>query len=439
MTTDLLNFIALNQMITSLKLNSLMGLIFREGGLMDSFEGFANNKAPGVDGLRKLDYEQGLKDRIAALSKQLRQGGYKPKPVRRVYIPKANGGQRPLGIPAFEDRIVQDRLSKILQAIWEPEFCECSYGFRPGRNAHQALKRVDEVVMKQKTNYVVEVDIKGFFQNVGHDWMMKFLKHRIVDNRFLRLLNRFLKGGVMEDGVVQYSDQGTPQGGLVSPVLSNIYLHYVLDLWFYKVFKKLCRGTAELVRYADDFVVLFQYKQEAQLFLQELPKRLAKFNLEVEPEKTKFLEFGKYQKPRKTHQQTGKHSPRTFSFLGFTHYMGKSRSHFPMLKIKTEGKRISKKLSEVKTKLKQLRSSGHKAMVTFVKQHLQGHIQYFGVYGNLPALSTYCFRVREILLKWLNRCSQRGVITWQILSQILERENFPKPRVVHCFFKSIQC
>ena len=439
MTPDLLNFIALNQRTPQLKLNSLMGLVFRKEGLLDSFRGLANNKAPGVDGLRKLDYEQDLEERITTLSQKLRQGGYKPKPVRRVYIPKANGGQRPLGIPSFEDRIVQDRLSKILQAIWERDFCECSYGFRPGRNAHQALKRVKEAIMDQRTNYVVEVDIKGFFQNVDHGWMMKFLNHRIVDNRFLRLINRFLKSGVMEDGVVQNSAQGTPQGGLVSPVLSNIYLHYVLDLWFCKVFKRPCRGTAELVRYADDFVVLFQYKQEAQMFLRELPTRLAKFNLEVEPEKTKFLEFGKYQKLRTTNQQTGKHSLRTFSFLGFTHYIGKSRNNFSMLKIKTEGKRISKKLSELQTKLKRLRLHGHKAMVAFVKQHLQGHIQYFGVSGNMPSLAVYCFRVKEVLHKWMNRCSQKRSVDWKTLTQIFEREKIPKPRIIHSFREKPQC
>ena len=231
-----------------------MGMLFNPEELRASFERLNGNKAPGVDGVRKADYEQGLEERIADLSKRLRRLGYRPKPARRVYIPKAAGGRRPLGIPSFEDRIVQDRLSQILQAIWEPEFRNCSYGFRPGRSAHDALRRVAEVITNGRTQWVVEADIKGFFEHVNHDHLLRFLRHRIADPCFVRITERFLIAGVMEDGVVSTSEEGTPQGGLVSPVLANIYLHYVLDMWFEIRYARICRGKAYLVRYADDCV-----------------------------------------------------------------------------------------------------------------------------------------------------------------------------------------
>jgi group II intron reverse transcriptase/maturase len=229
-----------------------MGLLFDPEGLHASFERQDGRKAPGVDGIRKETYAQGLDERIADLSARLRRLGYRPKPARRTYIPRGDGRYRPLGIPSFEDRLVQDRLSRILQAIWEPEFRNCSYGFRPGRSAHDALRRVAEVITNEQTQWVVEADIKGFFDHVSHDHLMRFLEHRIADPNFLRIVRRFLKAGIMEDGLFTASDEGTPQGGLVSPVLANIYLHYVLDLWFEKHFARQCRGKAHLIRYADD-------------------------------------------------------------------------------------------------------------------------------------------------------------------------------------------
>ena len=247
-----------------LRFNALMGLVFDPEGLHESFERQDGKKAPGVDGIRKAEYAQGLEARIAELSGRIRRMGYRPQPVRRTYIPKGDGRYRPLGIPCFEDRLVQDRLSKVLQAIWEPEFRDCSYGFRPGRSAHDALRRVAEVITNEQTQWVVEADIKGFFDHVSHAHLVRFLEHRIADPNFVRLIQRFLKGGVMEDGVFHASEEGTPQGGLVSPVLSNIYLHYVLDLWFEKSYVQACRGEAHLVRFADDFVACFQYEGPAQ-------------------------------------------------------------------------------------------------------------------------------------------------------------------------------
>jgi group II intron reverse transcriptase/maturase len=434
MTPDLERFTQMAHSNPKMKFNSLMGLVYRTAGLHDSFRRLEGNKAAGVDGMRKVDYSVGVEERLSELSLRLQRKAYTPKPVRRVYIPKINGGKRPLGIPSFEDRIVQDRVSQILQSIWEPEFCDCSYGFRPGRSAHVALRKIDEIIMKRNINYVFEADIKGFFQHVDHNWMLKFLAHRISDSRFLQLMARFLRNGVMEDGVVTQSIEGTPQGGLVSPILSNIYLHYVLDLWFEKRFRKTLRGEAYLVRYCDDFIVLFQDRADALSFEKALHERLAKFNLEVEPQKTRSLSFGirQYWIARRVYRKT-----ETFSFLGFTHYMGTSRRGRPMCKVKSDHKRIQKKLLELKDKLKSLRLLGHSLMVQFISQHLRGHFQYYGVSSNTPTLTRYRDRVLKLLFKWLNRCSQRRSMTWGNFMKLIEREKIPRVKIVHNFYKPI--
>jgi group II intron reverse transcriptase/maturase len=237
-----------------MRFNALMGLLFDPEGLRESFERQDGRKAPGVDGVRKEDYAAGLDARLEDLSARIRRLGYIPKPVRRTYIPKGDGRYRPLGVPSFEDRLVQDRLSRILQGLWEPEFRDCSYGFRPGRSAHDALRRVAEVITNDGTQWVVEADIKGFFDHLSHSHLLEFLGHRLADPNLIRIVQRFLKAGVMEDGAFTASEEGAPQGGLVSPVLSNIYLHYVLDLWFEKRFARGCTGSAFLIRYADDCV-----------------------------------------------------------------------------------------------------------------------------------------------------------------------------------------
>jgi len=275
-----------------LRFNALMGLLFDPEGLRESFERQDGRKAPGVDGIRKEQYGEGLDERLTDLSARLRRLGYRPKPVRRTTIPKGDGRYRPLGIPSFEDRLVQDRLSRILQAIWEPEFRACSFGFRPGRSAHGALRRVAEVITNEGTQWVVEADIKGFFDHVSHAHRERFLAHRITDGNLLRIIRRFLKAGILEDGAFTASEEGTPQGGLVSPVLSNIYLHYVLDLWFEKRFARSCEGRAHLIRYADDYIACFQKEADARRFLTEMTERLAQFDLEVEPSKTALLQFG---------------------------------------------------------------------------------------------------------------------------------------------------
>lgn len=418
MTTQLIHFTQWARGAPRQRYNALMGLLYDPDGLRESFDGQKGNKAPGIDGMRKADYALDLDARLAALGQQVRQSAYRPRPARRAYILKANGKMRPLGIPCFEDRIVQDRLSGILQAIWEPEFRDCSYGFRPGRSAHQALKRLGEIITLDQTQWLVEADIKGFFDNVDHGWLMKFLAHRIADPVLLRVIRRFLKAGVMEEGRLHESESGTPQGGLVSPVLANIYLHYVLDIWFEKRFAGSCRGRAKLVRYADDFVACFTHEEDAKRFSEALIERLTEFALEVEPSKTALLRFGSYAKRQCV--KLGLERPPTFDFLGFTHYVTQSRSKRFMVGRKTQRSRINRKLKEVGVRLAALRTSGGRAMMDYAKRHLQGHIAYFGISGNSRSLRTYVYRVSRVLFKWLNRRSQRKSMNWARFGEVLK-------------------
>lgn len=409
------------------RFNALMGLLFDPEGLRESFERQDGTKAPGVDGMRKEQYSVELDERLADLSGRLRRLGYHPKPVRRVYIPKGDGRFRPLGIPSFEDRLVQDRLSRILQAIWEPVFCDCSYGFRPGRSAHDALRRVAEVITNGGTQWVVEADIKGFFNHVSHAHLVRFLEHRIADPVLLRTLQRFLKAGVMEDGAFIASESGTPQGGLVSPVLSNIYLHYVLDLWFEKRFARECAGRAHLIRYADDYIACFTQEDDARRFLTEMTARLAQFDLEVEPSKTALLRFGSRALGGKKQEEEG---PRTFRFLGFTHYVGRSRRGRFVVGRKTDAKRLRVKLRQYGERLRNLRIRGGKAMVVYTCQHLRGHIQYYGVSGNSPGVAKYVYLATGLLYKWLNRRSQRRSLNWKRFGAVI-RPLLPKARILH--------
>jgi group II intron reverse transcriptase/maturase len=409
------------------RFTALMGLLWDPDGLRESFGRQDGSKAPGLDGVRKADYAEGVQARLEDLSARIRRLGYRPQPARRTYIPKADGRMRPLGVPSFEDRLVQDRLSHILQAIWEPEFRDCSFGFRPGRSAHDALRRMAEVITNERTQWVVEADIKGFVDHVSHAHLLRFSEHRIGDPNLIRIIQRFLKAGIMKDGVFTASEEGTPQGGLVSPVLSNIYLHYVLDLWFEKRFAKSCAGKAFLIRYADDYVACFEHEADARAFLTEMRERLAAFDLEIEPSKTALLEFGSALLGRDRAQRQG---PRTFSFLGFTHYVGRSRRGRVVVGRKSDGKRMTKKLEALNARLRALRSEGGNAMVAFLVRHLHGHIGYYGVSGNGRWLSSYVHFAERLLFKWLNRRSQKRSLNWRQFSRYILRW-VPKARILH--------
>ncbi len=427
MTTRLERFTQKAREEPRTRFNALMGMVYDPEGLRESFERQDGRKAPGVDGMRKEQYGEGLEERLADLSARIRRLGYRPKPVRRTYIPKGDGRYRALGVPSFEDRLVQDRLSRILQAIWEPEFCDCSFGFRPGRSAHDALRRVAEVITNEGTQWVVEADIKGFFDHVSHSHLVGFLAHRIADPKLLRMIQRFLKAGVMEDGRFTASEEGAPQGGLVSPVLSNIYLHYVLDLWFEKCFARACEGKAYLIRYADDYVACFEQEADARRFLMAMTERLVQFDLEVEPSKTAILRFGRQALGRTASQSQ---APRTFSFLGFTHYMGRSRRGRFVVGRKTDAKRVRRKLKQLSAHLRRMRTQGGQAMVAYLRRHLRGHIQYYGVSGNSRGVAGYVYFATGLLFKWLNRRSQRRSLTWKRFGVVI-RPRLPVARIVH--------
>jgi len=405
---------------------SNVAYMLNEVNLKECFEMLKEGKATGVDGVDIDEYELDLDTNLKELVGRMKRQCYQPLPVRRTYIPKANGKLRPLGIPATEDKIVQMGIARILEAIYEGDFLDFSYGFRPGRNCHQALSRLNEAVRGKPIDYVIDADIKGFFDNVDHTWMMKFLGDRISDPNLLRLIARFLKNGYMEDGKVHASEKGTPQGGIISPILANIYLHYALDLWVERVVKPRCRGAVEMVRYADDFVICVQYPDEAERILEVLRKRLGKFNLELAEDKTRIIEFGRH---ARTNAKARGAKPDTFSFLGFTHFFDVSRKGFFKLGRKTDRKKLTAKLKEMNQWLKIVRSLPIKEWWPVLKAKLSRHFRYYGVSGNSRSIGTFYHLVVRMVFKWVNRQSQRRSMNWASFATYLRRHDLPTPRI----------
>jgi len=426
MNTKLIRIAELAQKNPEMKFTSLAHLLSVEALKLCHYE-LAGNKAAGIDEVTKTEYAENLEENITELVKRLKRKSYRPLPVRRVYIDKAGSKEkRPLGIPAYEDKIVQRALAKILEAIYESDFLDCSFGFRPKRNCHDALKVLNVYIEKRYTNYIVDADIKGFFNNVDHKWMMTFLKHRISDPSLLRLIARFLKAGYMEEGKKYEVDKGTPQGGLISPILANVYLHYILDWWFENAVKKQCKGQAYIVRYADDFVCCFQYKQDADRFYQALQRRLSRFHLEVAIDKTKIIAFGKY--AQENCKRKGIKKPKTFDFLGFTHYCGKSKDGRFRVKRKTSRKKVQSKLKKSKEWLKLNRTKGTEFIMERMIRSLKGYYNYYCITDNLPAVNNYYLQVSKLLYKWLNRRSQKRSYTWEKFNLLLKRYPLPRPR-----------
>jgi group II intron reverse transcriptase/maturase len=380
--------------------------------------------------MTKAAYAEHLEEHLAELVTRLHRMSYIPQPVRRVYIPKPGSDkQRPLGIPAIEDKLVQAGLVRILEQIYEQDFIEDSYGFRPDRSCHDALRALSETVESGKTEWLVEADIKGFFDNVKHDWLMRFLEHRIGDKRVYRMVKRFLKAGVFEEGQVRDSEDGTPQGGVISPLLANVYLHYALDLWFERVFRKGCTGPVRLIRYADDFVVCFATQADAERFRRDLTDRLAKFGLEVEASKTKVLAFGPNAAQRARQERKGK--PDTFDFLGFTHYCSKTRDRkrFRMKRV-TARKKFRAKLAALEQWLRDNRAKMRtQALWDKYREKLRGHFAYYGVTDNSPGIGRFYHEAKKLLHKWLNRRSQRRSMTWEQFNLMDQRFPLPRPRV----------
>lgn len=377
-------------------------------------------KAYGVDEVTKEMYEEHLEDNLKLLIESMKKFSYRPYPVRRVYIPKGNGKMRPLGIPTYEDKVVQGAFRQILNFIYEPLFCDFSYGFREGKDCHQAILDVNHHIMFDKVNYVVDADIKGFFDNLNHDWLIKFLEHDIADKNFIRYIKRFLIGGVMEDGKIIESDKGTPQGGLISPVLANVYLHYVLDIWFLWLKKEnIIQGESYLVRYADDFVVLFQYENQAKKFYSMLKDRMAKFGLELEENKSRILPMGRY-----------KGTKESFDFLGFTHINGKTRNGKYKLIHHTSKKKLKQKKANVKKWIKENMHGSIKEIVPKLNIKLEGHYRYYGIFDNFKALVSFTRFVVEALYRALRRRGQR--VSWLTrikLQQTLKSLNLTRPKL----------
>jgi group II intron reverse transcriptase/maturase len=377
----------------------------------------SRRKARGVDGVSKDEYGENLDANIADLVKRMKAFQYKPLPVRRSYIPKANGKLRPLGIPSYEDKLVQGVMAGILTELYEERFCDSSYGYRPNRSAHDAIRYVDTTIGTKKVHYIVEADIKGFFDNVNHDWLMKFLENDIEDKNFLRYIKRFLIAGVMEGNERHESDKGTPQGGLISPVLANVYLHYVLDLWVEKVLKKQLKGEVYYVRYADDFLFMCQIRNDAFDVMDMLKDRLSKFGLELAEDKTRLLPFGRLRGTKDD-----------FDFLGFTFYNARTISGKIRTGLRTSNAKLQSKRAEAKAWLKTRLCKPISETISIIAKSLRGHNNYYGVNGNTKHVYKFYLYVQYLYYKILNRRDQKGKLRYDKYKRIWDY-HVQKPRV----------
>lgn len=386
------------------------------------------DKAVGVDGITKEEYGRRLEENLLDLSERLKRMGYKPQPKRRVYIPKAGSTKkRPLGISCFEDKIVEESVRRTLEQIYEPVFEDSSYGYRPGRSQHECLDELGRTIQQKRVNFVVEADISSYFDKVNHEWMLKFTEHRIGDRRVLRLIYRMLKGGIMEDGLTRASETGTPQGSILSPLLSNIFLHYVLDLWFRLRIRKESRGEAYYFRFADDFLACFQYEDDARNFLESLRKRLKEFGLELAEDKTKIIRFGRF--ARENARKRGE-KPEEFTFLGFTHYCGKTKGGYFKVKRRTSRKKFMHSLRDFSDWARKRRNTLRKGeMIRMAKIRILGHLNYYAITDNSKMCKNFIHFATRILFKWINRRSQRKSYTWDAFRQVLSWVKWPAPYV----------
>jgi group II intron reverse transcriptase/maturase len=400
--------------------------------LYEAFVRTRTDAAPGVDGQTAQDYAAHLPDNLQALLDRAKSGTYRAPPVRRVHIPKGTGGEtRPLGIPTFEDKVLQRAVVMVLESVYEQDFLDCSYGFRPGRSAHQALQALWQQVMAMGGCWLVEVDIRKFFDTLDHAHLRDFLRQRIRDGVLLRLIGKWLNAGVLEEGAVTVPEAGTPQGGVVSPLLANVYLHYVLDVWFAQEVPPRLRGRAFLIRYADDFVMGFACEEDARRVLDVLPKRFGKYGLALHPDKTRLVPF--HRPPSSGEAEGG--GPGTFELLGFTHYWGRSRRGAWVAKRRTAQGRLSRALRSVGRWCRLMRhrpiAEQHQALV----QQLRGHSAYYGITGN--GWSLWCFRHGVVgqWKKWLARRRRRGLLSWAVFGRLLQRSALPLPVIVQSVYR----
>ena len=393
-----------------------------------AFRRLKRNAAPGVDGETVASYEQELAHNLERLHAQIHSGRYRPQPVRRVYIPKADGGRRPLGVTALEDKIVQGAVAEVLSAIYEVDFLGVSYGFRPRRSPHQALEALHTACMTQNVNWVLDADVRSFFDSVDHEWMLRMVAHRIADRRILRLIRGWLRAGVMEGQRWSETVQGTPQGSGISPLLANIFMHYVLDLWVHQWRKRYAQRRVIIVRYCDDFVLGFEHEADARRMLADLKERLAKFKLALHEEKTRLIEFGK--RASELRLRRGARRCETFRFLGFTHYCARSRNGHLVVKRRTDRMRLTRKLKELGIQARRRMHTPVVLQYQWLCSVLRGHYAYFGLPSNSDRLGAFYQETRRIWYRALNRRSQRR-LSWERYVRLLERFPLPVPRITH--------
>ena len=407
-----------------------IGHLINKEMLESCHEAMDGTKAKGIDGVSKADYEEHLDENLDKLVDRLKRKAYYPQPARRVEIPKDNGKTRPLSIYCYEDKLVQEALKRILEAVFEPMFYDEMMGFRPNRNCHMALRKLNVMLEKEYTNYVLDADIKGFFDHLDHEWIIKFVESRIKDPHIIRLIRVMLKAGIMKNYVFEETEEGSGQGSVCSPIIANIYMHYVLVWWFKEKIQPKARGFCGLVVYADDFVVCFQYKDEALAFYRMLGDRMEHFGLTLEKEKSRLIEFGRFA-DENSKKRNGK-KPETFTFLGFTHFCSHSRNGQFRVKRKTSRKKFNKKLKEMAKEIRErviVLGLPIKDIIIWLNQVLTGYFHYYGITDNSKMLSTFRFRIMQLLYKNLNRRSQRRSLTWDGFNDILKDFPLVKGRI----------
>lgn len=398
--------------------------------LREAYRRTRKDGAAGVDGRTAKEYERDLEGNLASLLERFKSGSYRAPPVRRVHIPKGDGRKtRPIGIPTFEDKVLQRAIAMLLEAIYEQDFYDCSYGFRPRKSAHQAISALRDRLMRSRGGWVVEVDVQGFFDSLGHAHLRDFLNQRVGDGVIRRVIGKWLKAGVLDEGQIVRSSSGSPQGGVVSPILANVYLHYVLDEWFHEEVRPRLRGRADLVRYADDFVVVCEDEGDARRIMDVLPKRFAKYDLTIHPDKSKLTRF---QRPGRDEASPTKQS---FDFLGFTHFWALSQRRNWVVKRKTAKDRFARAVRAISQWCRAARHLPTQDQHRTLSAKLRGHCAYFGITGNAEALARFRQIVVRLWRKWLGRRSQRAGLPWERVTKLLTRYPLPAARAIHSLWR----